>query len=333
MIANQLFEQNQVETLIGENRVMVLTAHIDVLKRLPKGNWIGATSPYFYVQGQKGLMNNDKIFVTDFTPYAKEFNIKSYDKELITTVAENGYKNGFNFLILPSQADITASFSQHSMSYPNVFDNPLVGLVAGAELEEWQEARNIRVFNGQTGASFDDSGVVLHVALDEGQAARLEIINVFEPNEDIVIEVEEDGPVVKDCLINGKQGNLYDFLKERDLLTISTPFVCNLSGAKINFSPITFDESERTVMFASSLVAGEKFLRAHPLSNYPVAFKDAIESIPEDKDDLIFSCNCLYNYLFGDMEEHDLGVSGAVSFGEIGYRLLNQTFTYLVIDK
>ncbi len=333
MVIHRLLEIDEVKSMISEGKVLALTGHFDVLNKLPKGNWVGATSPYFYIKGQNAFIDNQRVFVTDFTPHAKDFKISNYTYETISTVAERGFDNGFTFLALPPHSEITSSFSLNSMHYPKIFDNPVFGLVAGSLMEEFQTATNISVYNGQTGDIHIDKGVALHVGIEDHQVARLEIINVFEPNLDVVIDIDEDATVIKDCLINGEKRNLYDYMKENELLSYLTPFMSNLGGAMINFSPLLFDEENRQVIFAVPLIGKEKVYFGRPLNNYPEAFGKAIRAIPESREDLIFSCNCVSNYLFGDMENNDLGVSGMVAFGEIGYRLLNQTFTYVVIDE
>ena len=46
-----------------------------------------------------------------------------------------------------------------------------------------------------------------------------------------------------------------------------------------------------------------------------------------------FSCNCILNYLYGELEGKKIdNISGPITFGEIGYQLLNQTLTFLYIE-
>jgi hypothetical protein len=46
-----------------------------------------------------------------------------------------------------------------------------------------------------------------------------------------------------------------------------------------------------------------------------------------------FSCNCILNFLFGGLEGQKIGnLQGPVTFGEIGYQLLNQTLVVLRIQ-
>ena len=45
-----------------------------------------------------------------------------------------------------------------------------------------------------------------------------------------------------------------------------------------------------------------------------------------------FSCNCILNYLYGELEgKVTEGMYGPVTFGEIAYQLLNQTLVYVRI--
>ena len=50
-------------------------------------------------------------------------------------------------------------------------------------------------------------------------------------------------------------------------------------------------------------------------------------------DGVSFSCNCILNFLFGELEGQKIGdLHGPVTFGEIGYQLLNQTLVVLRIQ-
>ena len=48
---------------------------------------------------------------------------------------------------------------------------------------------------------------------------------------------------------------------------------------------------------------------------------------------LFFSCNCILNYLYSELEGKKTGgITGPITFGEIAYQLLNQTMVYLTIE-
>ena len=48
--------------------------------------------------------------------------------------------------------------------------------------------------------------------------------------------------------------------------------------------------------------------------------------------DPVFSCNCILNYLYGELEgKKTPPYTGPVTFGEVAYQLLNQTLVYCEI--
>ena len=50
-------------------------------------------------------------------------------------------------------------------------------------------------------------------------------------------------------------------------------------------------------------------------------------------DKVFFSCNCVLNYLYSNLEGKKVGsFTGPMTFGEIAYVLLNQTLVYLQVQ-
>jgi hypothetical protein len=48
----------------------------------------------------------------------------------------------------------------------------------------------------------------------------------------------------------------------------------------------------------------------------------------------MFSCNCILNFLYGELEGKSIGTfTGPVTFGEIAYQLVNQTLVYVKAEK
>ncbi len=329
---NELKTVQEVISLIEEGRQLVINGEVKLLEQLPKGNWIGATESYFYLEGQKGCFDESKLFVSDFTNISKSIKIQTYTEENIQHVSSNGFENGFNFLVLPAQSDIQLSFALNSPNYEQLYKNPLLGLIAGTNLEKFSKGEPSKVFNGILGESYSDKGVALHVELEERFVARLEIVNVFEANTTATVEVEQTDFVIEECLIDGKKVNLYDYLQEHNI-DISFPLVCDYSGATINTSFQRLEEQSKKVVFYAPLFAGKKYKFAKPLNNYKEQFRTKVEQADIKKETMIYNCNCILNYLYGELEKGDIGFSGPTTFGEIAYHLINQTFTYLLIDE
>ncbi len=331
---DKLLSVAEVSDLIGQGKLLALSGEENLLAQLPQGNWIGGTIPYFYLKGKSGLFDQDNIFVRDLTPYASDFSIQTYSSDNINSIAKNGFENGYQILILPALKKIHESFGLGSDDYDKLYDNPLIGWIAGVSLDDLGKGRHTKTFNGKTGESYTESGVAIHAALPDNKVARVEIINVFDPkNEDgIEIEIEETGFQVKDCVINGEKRNLYDYIKENDI-DIKYPLVCNYAGANINVSFESLKDGDKIVTFYAPLFKGNTYKFSSTSGTYAAAFRERVALLGEDKDKMIYNCNCILNYLYGELENHDIGYSGPAVFGEIAYNLVNQTFTYLVIDE
>ncbi|MEM9328270.1 MAG: hypothetical protein AAGA85_21560 [Bacteroidota bacterium] len=324
----------EAEALIKKERLLVIFGEEALLTALPQGNWIGGTMPYFYLKGTKGVFDQEHVFVTDFTDYAKEWTVKSYGADDIKNIAVQGFDNGFQFTIIPAYQPVHQEFAVNADSYDKLYDNPVIGLVAGVSLEDLSNGRLTKTFNGLTGEVFIEKAVTLHIGLQDHQVARLEIVNIFgqDHSDDVVIEPIETSFKQTDCLINGEKKNLYDYLIEHDIDT-KYPLVCDYAGAGINASFEFLKADERAVTFYAPLFKGYKYKFSKKAAvSYAEAFRERVEQL-EDRNNMIFNCNCILNYMYGDLENHDIGYSGPAAFGEIAYSLVNQTFTYLVIDQ
>lgn len=330
---NKMLDLSSTIALIKQGKPLVISGNDELLEQLPTGNWIGGTANYFYIKGKGGRVEKDMLFVTDFSDIAKEFKITVYKELELKNVCTNGFENGFNFLILPYARNIHFSFSLNAPNYEDQFINPLIGLVAGGDFDEVKEGRLSQVFNGATGEVYTDDGVAMHCSLPDNKVARLEIINVFEPKEeDVVFEVPENSFSVGTCLINGKEASLYDFFKEIEW-DIRFPIVANYGGAIINIAFFMFDDEKKEVVFAAPLFKGYQYKLSNSFESYSELFHKRVQKVFEQETNVVYNCNCLYNYFYGELEKHDIGFSGPTTYGEIGFQILNQTFTYLAIDE
>ena len=78
------------------------------------------------------------------------------------------------------------------------------------------------------------------------------------------------------------------------------------------------------------MFAGVSYRHARPVSDYVSEFTSHLPSGLDGR--VVFSCNCILNYLFSGLEGRRTGgMVGPITFGEIAYQLLNQTFVALRI--
>lgn len=328
---NKLMTVAEVKALIEDGRQLVLSGNESVLEQLPKGNWIGGTIPYFYNKDQGGGMDKEHIFVTDFSDTAVNFKVATYDQSNLNTVCTSGFENGFHFMILPALKDIHLQYALEAPTFPNLYTNPLIGLIAGADLEEFAAGKPSRTYNGSLGESYENSAVVLHVEVPENKVARLEIVNVFEPSDEVTIEVMEDGFEYDEVMINGEKQSLYDYITENNIDT-SYPIVSDYSGATVNISFQRMDEENKKVILYAPLFKGRQYTLSKKFESYTDTFIPKAKAQMAQEKNMIYNCNCILNYLYGELDKNTIGFSGPTTFGEIAYNMLNQTFTYLALD-
>jgi len=313
--------------LIKEGKVLHIAADESLLEQLPKGKWVGGTTPYF-ITDEGGVTSKDKLFVNEIS-CASDYRIAVYDKNNVFDITKDAYPNGLTFLIMPFGSDVAVFYSKEAPYSDELLLNPVIGWISGFNLSTDSKAK---VFDGITGMSYCDKAVALHVCLPDDKIASIGIVNIFDVDNNTVIEFFEDSLSVKKCLVNGEEVVLSDYILENKINT-QLPLVADYNGVLINVSIKSISKENSTVYFYAPVFAGKKYHFAKPVSNYAASFAEHLQGLKDVKP--IFSCNCILNYLYGELEgKSTRPFTGPVTFGEIAYQLLNQTLVYAeVIDK
>ena len=68
----------QAVSLINEGKILHIAADESLLSQLPKGNWIGGTTPYFIAE-EGGTYTKEKLFINEID-FAEEIKIAVYGK-------------------------------------------------------------------------------------------------------------------------------------------------------------------------------------------------------------------------------------------------------------
>ena len=66
-----LLDLRQASALIERGETLAIAGHLDCLTALPRGNWIGGTTPYFMAD-EGGTCRLDQVFVQPFGPQVGE---------------------------------------------------------------------------------------------------------------------------------------------------------------------------------------------------------------------------------------------------------------------
>lgn len=321
-----LSDTKTVGKKIQAGKKLILAGDEKVLSKLPQGNWIGGTIPYF-IEKEGGRFSQEEIYVTELPDYANDYRVKVYNHEHLQNVYLDAYDNGFSVIILPGNSDILSNFSLNSPKYPEFAVSPLVGWISGTHMEDLP-AQIPKVYNGIKGEEFDDSAIVMHVSLPRTKCVEIDMLNIFEPGEGDTLRFPVDGFFAKDVIVNGKRENFAEYLRENKVDT-KLPLVADIFGTRVNTSFQQVDEN--LVHFYAPVYAETEYHIARPFKDYVQEFSEKVPQGLGDK--TFFSCNCILNYMYAELEgKKTNGFTGPVTFGEVAYQLMNQTMVYLTIE-
>ena len=296
-----------------------------LLRKLPKGRWIGGSTEYFMEEGG-GVTTGDRLDVREL-PFER-CRFAAYGKDDISRMTADAFDNGFSILILPFDSAVHIEYAENAADYEDIFMKNIVGWVAGKNLAKSQTPI---VVDGSTGTIFTDSAVALHVGVPDDKMVVLNIVNIFDVDPDApVLTFPEDGFSARRASVDGEEVVFADYIAQNGIDT-RLPIVGDYSGAGINISVKA--TSDGVVSFFAPVFRGIEYRFARPIGSYADEFARRIAGLSDSSgSDVVFSCNCILNYLYGELEGRDLGgFYGPVTFGEIAYQLVNQTLVYVQI--
>lgn len=314
--------------LINEKEIFHIAGTEEALSKLPKGKWIGGTIPYFMTE-QGGVVAKDKVFVNSISGCGGNVAIVTYDEENLQNVLTDAPENGFTIIIIPAFSRCHTSYAENAPNYEDMFMKPIIGWISGVHLND-SGTQTPKVFNGETGEKSGESAIAMHVSLPEGKFAEIGILNILEPGEGDVLQFESEGFSIQECLVNGKKTNFAEYLLSKHIDT-KLPLVANHSGSMVNVSIREIDERKRIVQLYAPVFMHTDYFIANPVADYVSEF---MNRLPKDAISPVFSCNCILNFLYSELEGKKTGsITGPMTFGEIAYQLLNQTLVFLEVKE
>lgn len=320
---NQLISLKAATDLILAGRFLAVAGPETVLDQLPAGRWIGGTIPYFMTEAGGTVVQDDRVFVTDLTDVGTLAHIGAYGPDELTQVSGAAPDNGFALVIIPAGGETHRRFAAEAASFPDAFVKPAVGWISGVHLNDLGRVTP-KAYDGSSRTKHEDRAVVAHIGLPADKLVQVDIVNLFQPEDGDVLHFAEAGFEVGECEVNGQKRRLSDYVVERGLDHGRLPLVGDFAGARINASLQSVDGQGGKVKLYAPVFPGVDYRFAQPQSNYAARFQDEIAQ--HDHSGAIWSCNCILNFLFGELEGKRIGgVNGPITFGEIAYQLLNQT--------
>jgi hypothetical protein len=312
----------QATQLIQENKLLHISGAETLLRRLPKGNWIGGSTEYF--MDETGGKVTDAFLDVRELDFAT-FKFAAYDAKTLPQIAKDAYSNGFSIIILPFDSAVHRQYAKEAANYQDIFLKSIAGWVSGSNLSAG--GQNPIAVNGRDGGVFTDKAAVLHVSLPASKTALINIINIFTPNhKSPLITFDEEGFAAKKCRVNGAETIFADYIRQNYLDT-QLPLIGDYAGAGINISIKNVENGQ--VNLYAPVFKNIDYRFAAPIVDYAATFRQAIEKLSKAN---VFSCNCILNFLYGKLEGKNIGgFYGPVTFGEIAWQLVNQTLVYLEI--
>lgn len=325
----QLISTDAAARMILSGRALRIAGEESALRKLPKGLWIGGSIPYF-MTSEGGMCCRERVYVAELPAFCGVPSIGSYDAEGIDQIAVDAPDNGFSVLIVPAFTEVHERFARNAPEFDRMYERPLVGWVSGLHLDDLNDHKPVVVM-GPTGEFFQDQGVAMHVPLSDQYLASVELVNLFEEGDGPVIQFDESGFSASQAFVDGSPVNLASYIQEHKLDT-RLPLVADYSGAAINVSFQAVDAENGSVTFYAPVFAGVEYRLAAPLESYADALVKEAEAL--DSSGTAFSCNCILNYLYGELEGRTAGhLNGPMTFGEIAYQLVNQTLVRLRVEQ
>ena len=318
-----LMNFNETSEQIEKGKLLHIAGTESLLRKLPKGRWIGGSTEYFMAE-QGGKVSGELLYVIEL-PY-DNFSFKSYSTSDIENVAADGFDNGFSIVIVPFDSDIHREYAQNAAGFKDMFMKHVIGWISGVNLQVPGQVP-IAV-NGMTCEAFTDKAVSLHLEVPADKMVSVNIINIFEPDENSpVIKFTEEGFSAKKCLIDGKETEFVDYITKNEIDT-KLPLVGNYSGIGINTSFKSVEDG--IVNFYAPVFSGIEYRMAKNVPDYAAAFHTRLKELSDS--DAVFSCNCILNFLYGELEGKSIeAFAGPITFGEIAYQLVNQTLVYVTV--
>lgn len=327
-MTQRLCDAIEVEGAIRAGKALLLAGDEGVLRRLPRGNWIGGTIPYFMTDAG-GTVDRQRVFVNEVPAPLKLLGVRRYGAEEVGRIYADLPPDAFGVMIAPAQTKVHLEFALNAPSSPGFAARPLVGWISGVHLSELGQATP-RVFDGTTAEALDQQAVVMQLAVPPGKHVEIGILNIFQEGDGPAITFPESGFSASEVDVDGQRRNLARYVQESGLDT-RLPLVADYCGAGMNVSFQSVDVGKGEVRFYAPVFAGVPYHHARPIGDYVQEF---VSSLPHGLESrLVFSCNCILNYLHSGLEGRRTGaVAGPITFGEIAYQLLNQTMAYVTLE-
>jgi len=320
-----LYGPEETSELIRQGTPLLVAGSAEMLRQLPKGNWIGGTTPSLFTE-TGGVSTKELLLVTVLPKQAKLVCIQRYGVGGLHLLVPDAPDNGFSIVIFPTGTMVHHTFAKEAPAYPGIYTKAITGWASAASGGHFGGIPH--VFYGPEAHCLDDEAVAIHMELPKGLLASVEMINVYRPGSGPIIRFESDGFIASQATVDGTPVVFADYL-DQIKADLNVPIVADYCGMFINISIKNYDLANRQVRFYGPVFHNVDYRFATQDGNLMAKIR---ASIPRSESVPVFSCICTANYSEGNLENYATGsFCGPVAHGEIAHILVNQSITCLRI--
>ena len=331
------FSVDEVNAMIEKGDKLLLAGDAPLLSQLSKGNWIGGSCSRFVEKEGALTTTREKIFVHNVTKVAAGVKFKVYDAATISGIYDDAFDNGFSVLIMPFFSDVWKEYGVNCSNYSNFANSAVCGWVAVTPLySDYESNDESLVFSGESGMSYPNSGVVMHIELAADKYAEIHVFSPFKPDDDDVIVFEENGQQIEYATINGIRQSFRQYLLHRRIdpsriVGVSerkclggnyAGFIMNVAiGAEMA------DDMDKYVSFGAPVYKDIPYR----LANMDNMSYCEYENKRFDGN-IVCSFTCITNSAHPDVfQKHLTHMNGPFTYGEVAYFLLNHATVYVTV--
>ena len=327
-----LYSVAEVAAMIEKGDMLVLAGDAALLSQLPKGKWIAGITSLFVENGET-LSTREKIFAHNMTHIAADVKLEVYEVSTICNIFNDAYDNGFSVLIVPGVSEVMDVYADNCSDYPNFAHRAVCGWAAATPVYSEYEQNDVSlVFSGETGKSYANSGVVMHIALPEGKFAEVHAVSAFKPDDGDVIMFEKDCQQVENILIDGVKQNFRQYMidKKMDRSNNSLNVLVGDHATGVIMNVGMYEDNERDLGKYVSVAA--PVFKGIPYRFAKVDYNYSYESM--NVQEIVYSFSCVGNYVRPDIfTNFRMNTNGPFVYGEIAYVLLNYATVYVTVGN
>ena len=328
-----LYTAAEVAATIEKGDTLLLAGDHHLLETLPKGKWIGGCTSQFIENG-KITTTREKIFVHNITDIAQDVRLSVYDTTTIQGIYDDAYENGFSVLMIPFHADIKTEYALNCVNYSKFGTRPVCGWLSVTPFYTNDQNDVSIVFFGESGLSYDNAGVAMHIGLSSEKYVEIQSFNPYVPDHDgDEILFEENGTQAEDVLINGVKQNFKQYMIDKNI--DRTPKTNNvLVGTYFGILVNTVIFPELEFSDNTNVTLGNPVFKDVPYKFAKLNSAESYANMEQIDDEIVFSFSCATNFVFpDDFVKYLTHTNGPFVYGEFSYFLLNNTTVYVTVGN